>query len=85
MEAAEVELKAEDLDLYVEAAAGVVEELRDFLSLHHADLIKPPRVTRAHGQSVEMPAAASDPGYAARIHQLREACNAFIDSMRGVY
>ena len=32
-----------------------------------------------------MPAAASDPGYAARIHQLREACNAFINAMRGVY
>lgn len=82
---AEVELKIEDLALYVEAAAGVVEELRDFLSQHHADLIKPPMVMRVHGQGGEMPAAASDSGYAAHIHQLREACNAFINSMRGVY
>jgi hypothetical protein len=32
----EVELKAEDLDKYVEATANVVEELRDFLASHHA-------------------------------------------------
>ena len=32
-------LTPDKVDSYYEAAAGAVEELRNFLSLHHADLI----------------------------------------------
>jgi hypothetical protein len=83
MEAEEVELKVEDLDKYLEAAAHIVEELRDFLSGHYADLIKPPMTMRKHGQGGEMPKASDDPQYAARIHNYKNACDQFINVMRG--
>lgn len=82
---AEVELKVEHLDEYIEAAATIVGKLRDFLSQHHADLIKPPMTMRVHGQGGEMPAAASDPAYASQIHRYKVACNSFCNAMRGVY
>ncbi len=63
METEEVELKVEDLDKYCEAAASVVEELRDFLASHHADLIHRVNI-HGRGVSTVMPAAASDPAYA---------------------
>jgi hypothetical protein len=65
------------------AAASVVEELRDFLSGHYADLIHVPMTFVGHGYHGEMPAAANDPGYAARIHNLKMACDAFCNAMRG--
>jgi hypothetical protein len=59
---AEVELKVEDLDKYLEAAAGIAEELRDFLSAHHADLIacriEVDRPGMRSGAVMGMPAAA---------------------------
>jgi hypothetical protein len=79
----EIELKPEHLDKYVEAAASVVEELRDFLSAHYLDLTKPPMTKGAHGFHGELPAAADDPGYAANIHRLKVACDNFINAMRG--
>jgi hypothetical protein len=83
METEEVELKIEDLDKYLAAAAHIVEELRDFLSGHYHDLIKPPMTHRTHGQGGEMPKAADDPQYAARIHNYKNACDQFINVMRG--
>jgi hypothetical protein len=80
----EVELKVEDLDQYIEAAASVVEELRDFLNQHYVDLTKPKMVMRVHGQGGEMPAAASDPAYAGPIHRYKVACDSFCNAMRGV-
>jgi hypothetical protein len=70
-------------DDYLAAAASVVEELRDFLSAHYADLINPHMTMRVRGQGGEMPAVANDPQYAARIHSLKMACDAFINAMRG--
>ena len=54
METEEVELKVEDLDKYCEAAASVVEELRDFLASHHAVFDaqrEHPRQRRQHGDA----------------------------------
>ena len=82
---AEVELKVEDLDKYLEAAAHIVEELGTFLRSHYGELIKPPTAMRTHGMSVEMPAAAADPAYAAQIHRYQQACDSFVNAMRGVY
>jgi hypothetical protein len=81
--ATEIELTPDKLEDYLAAAAAVVEELREFLSGHRADLINPPMTMRVHGYGGEMPAAANDPGYAARIHNLRMACDSFINVMRG--
>jgi hypothetical protein len=83
MEAEEVELTPDKLDDYLVAAASIVEELRDFLSGHYADLIKPPMTHRVHGQGGEMPKASDDPVYAANIHRLKLGCEAFINVMRG--
>jgi hypothetical protein len=76
-------LKPEDLELYLEAAASVVEELRDFLSAHHAELIAAKHTPNKWGGSSEMPAAYQDPAYAGRVHNLRIACDHFINIMRG--
>jgi hypothetical protein len=83
MEETEIELKVEDLDKYCEAAAAIVEELRDFLSGHYHDLTKPPMTHRIHGQGGEMPKASDDPQYAAKIHNYKNACDQFINIMRG--
>ena len=82
---AEVELKAEDLDKYLEAAAHIVEELGTFLRSHYGELIKPPMTMRVHGQGGEMPEASKDPAYAAQIHRYQQACDSFCNAMRGVY
>jgi hypothetical protein len=79
----EIELKAEDLDKYVEAAATIAEELRDFLSQHYEDLTKPRMTKGQHGYHGEMPAAADDPAYAGNIHRLKVACDNFVNAMRG--
>ena len=83
MEVEEVELTPDKLDDYLVAAASIVEELRDFLSGHYHDLIKPPMTHRTHGQGGEMPKAADDPQYAARIHNYKNAGDQFINIMRG--
>jgi len=77
------ELTIDKLDLYLEAASSVVEELRDFLSMHHLELTRPEMTLGAHGFHGEMPLAADDPQYAARIHRYKNGCDAFINSMRG--
>jgi hypothetical protein len=53
-------LTADKLDSYLEAAASIVEELRDFLSAHHADLIQ--YSINIHGRGVDtvMPESAKD-------------------------
>ena len=60
----EVELKVEDLDKYLAAAAHIVGELGTFLASHYEELVKPPMTRRTHGQGGEMPKAADDPQYA---------------------
>jgi hypothetical protein len=81
----EVELKVEDLDKYLAAAAHIVGELGTFLASHYEELVKPPMTRRTHGLSGEMPKAADDPQYAAQIHRYKNACDAFCNVMRGVY
>jgi hypothetical protein len=81
----EVELKVEDLDKYLAAAAHVVEELRDILASHHADLIKCHMEIYGKGIKMDMALAHQDPVYAGRIHDLRLASDNFINAMRGVY
>ena len=83
MEIEEVELTPDKLDDYLVAAASIVEELRDFLSGHYHDLTKPPMTRRTHGYGGEMPKASDDPQYAARIHNYKNACDQFINIMRG--
>jgi hypothetical protein len=78
-------LKAEDLDKCVGYAAGIVEELRDFLALHHAELIKCNMVIHGKGIAMDLPIAAQDPAYAGKIHQLKNACDAFCNCVRGNY
>ena len=82
---AEVELKVEDLDKYCEAAAVIVEELQSFLASHHADLVKCHMEIHGKGIRVDMPLAHQDPQYAAHVHNLKNACDAFCNVMRGVY
>jgi hypothetical protein len=79
----EVELKVEDLDKYLVAATHIVEELRDFLASHHAELVKCHMEIHGKGIKVDMPAAHQDPAYAGRIHNLRLASDNFINAMRG--
>jgi hypothetical protein len=81
----EVELKAEDLDKYIEATAGVVEELRHFLALHHADLVHCAIRLHGTGGRMTMPEAYKDPQYAGRVHNLKQAWDSFLNAMRGVY
>jgi hypothetical protein len=81
----EIELKAEDLDKYVEAAASIAEELRDFLSGHYADITKAHHEPNKWGESLTMPAAYDAPEYAGNIHRLKVACDNFVNAMRGNY
>jgi hypothetical protein len=78
-------LKAEDLDKYVEAAAGIVEELGTFLSSHYEELIRCNMVMHGIGIAMTMPIASQDPAYAGKIHGYKQACDAFCNSMRGNY
>ena len=77
------ELKVEKLDDYLQAAAAIVEELRDFLSGHYAELVHTKHEPNAWGSSLTMLQASQDPGYAARIHNYKNACDQFINIMRG--
>lgn len=79
---AEVELKADDLDKYCEAAASMVEELSAFLGAHHLELMQAHHTPNKWGSSLTMPKACDDPGYAAHIHNLKNACDAFCNVMR---
>jgi hypothetical protein len=72
-------------DEHREAAGSVVEELRDFLSMHHLELTRPEMTLGAHGFHGEMPLAADDPQYAARIHRYKNGRDAFINVMRDNY
>jgi hypothetical protein len=63
-------LTVDKLDEYLQAAAGIVEELRHFLSGHYADLT----LTKHEPNKW---------GYAGRIHSLKMACDSFINAMRG--
>ena len=81
----DIPLKVEDLDKYCEAAASIVDELNQFLRSHHADLVKCHIEIYGKGATMDMPAAHQDPQYAAYIHNLKNACDAFCNVMRGVY
>ena len=83
--AVDVELKLEHLDLYLEAAAAVVEELRMFLGQHHLELTRPEMTLGTHGYHAEMPLAADDPQYAARSHRYINGCDAFLNVMRDTW
>jgi hypothetical protein len=76
-------LTVDKLDEYPEAAAGIVEELRDFLSGHYAELIASKHTPTKWGCSVEMPQAYQDPQHAGHVHNLKVACDSFINAMRG--
>jgi hypothetical protein len=79
----DIELKAEDLDKYAEAAACVVEELRDFLSQHYAEITNATHTPNARGSSLTMPAAYEAPEYAGEIHRLKMARDNFCNAARG--
>ena len=79
------ELKVEKLDDYLVAAASIVAELRDFLASHHAELVKCHIKIHGKGATMDMPAAHLDPQYAGYIHNLKNACDQFCNTMRGVY
>jgi hypothetical protein len=81
----EIELKPEGLDAYCEAAASVVAELQDFLGSHCDELIKCHMEIHGLGIAVDMPVAHQDPQYAAHIHKLKSACDAFVNAMRNNY
>jgi hypothetical protein len=85
LETEEVELTIDKLDSYLEAAAHIVDELGVFLGAHHLELMKAHHAPNQWGSSLTMPKAYDDPGYAARIHQLKQACDAFCNAMRGNY
>jgi hypothetical protein len=59
--------------------------VRDFLASHHADLVKCHIEIHGKGATMNMPAAHQDPQYAGYIHNLKNACDAFCNVMRGVY
>ncbi len=82
---AEIELKPEHLDKYLQVAANIVGELQDFLGSHYEELLKCNMVIHGKGIAMDMPLAAQDPQYTAHIHKLKNACDAFVNSMRGVY
>ena len=82
---AEIELKIEDLDKYLAAATHIVEELRDFLSGHYADITRAHHEPNKWGESLTMPAAYEAPEYAGNIHRLKVAADNFINAMRGQY
>jgi hypothetical protein len=48
-------------------------------------LTTPSMTQGAHGQHGEMPFAADDPGYAARIHRYKNGCDAFLNVMRDTW
>jgi hypothetical protein len=75
-------LDPEKLDDYCEAAASVVEELGSFLGSHHAELVKCHIKIHGTGGTMAMPLAHQDPKYAASIHNLKNACDAFCNVMR---
>jgi hypothetical protein len=81
--ATEIELKAEDLQKYLEVAASVAEELSDFLATHHLEITRAHHTPNAWGESLTMPLAYQDPQYAGRVHNLKIACDSFINIMRG--
>jgi hypothetical protein len=81
--ATDVELTIDKLDDYLAAASSVVEELRDFLASHHADLVHCAIPLHGTGASMEMPQASQDPQHAGRVHNLKMACDNFINTMRG--
>jgi hypothetical protein len=73
------------IDQAIELAGGVVEELRDLLRDHYADLTRADIRLVGKGATVTLPKAADDPQYAARMHRLGVACDHFLNSVRGVY
>jgi hypothetical protein len=77
------ELTVDKLDLYLEAATSVVEELGTFLASHYDELIKCNMEIHGKGIAMDMPVAAQDPQYAGRIQDLKNACDAFCNVMRG--
>ena len=82
---AEIELTPDKLEDYLIAAASVVEELRDFLSGHYADITRAHHEPNKWGESLTMPAAYEAPEYAGNIHRLKVACENFVNAMRGQY
>lgn len=76
-------LTVDKLDEYLQAAAGIVEELRHFLSGHYADLTLTKHEPNKWGETMTMSKASQDPQYAGRIHSLKMACDSFINAMRG--
>lgn len=80
----EIELKVEDLDKYCQVAANIVGELQDFLGSHYERLIKCHMEIHGKGIAVDMPLAHQDPAYAAQIHNLKNACDAFVNTMRDI-
>jgi hypothetical protein len=81
----EIELTPDKLEDYLVAAASVVEELQSFLGSHYEELIKCHMEIHGRGIAVDMPIAAQDPQYAAHIHKLKNACDAFVNVMRNNY
>lgn len=71
------------LDDYLIAAASVVEELQDFLGSHYDEIVKCHMEIHGKGIRIDLPLGAQDPQYAARIHNLKNACDAFCNVMRG--
>jgi hypothetical protein len=78
-------LTVDNLELYLETAASVVEELRNFLSSHYEELIRCNMKIHGRGIAMDMPIAAQDPQYAGRIHGLKNACDSFCNAMRNNY
>jgi hypothetical protein len=61
IEETEAELTPDRLDDYLVAAASVVEELRDFLSAHHAELIAAKHTPNKWGRLVRNAGGLSRP------------------------
>lgn len=53
-----------------------------FLTSHYDELIRCNMQIHGKGIRMDMPISAQDPQYAARIHELKNACNAFCNVMR---
>jgi hypothetical protein len=53
-----------------------------FLTSHYDELIRCNMQIHGKGIRMDMPISAQDPQYAARIHGLKNACNAFCNVMR---
>jgi hypothetical protein len=71
--------KEPDFQHFVQATREIVEEFRDLLSEHTAELQRAKIEINSKGVSLTMPAANDDPQRHAYLHRLRTVCSSTVN------